>query len=101
MYFSFLSRQAFVSPSKKTTESKITSELVKPQGSDVSPLMDDRKQSTVQELQRPERPSFLHLTSEKKRIPVEISADSLAVSSGMRKSQSIHNISSEGETSRL
>ncbi|MCJ8736812.1 hypothetical protein PDJAM_G00016700 [Pangasius djambal] len=81
--------QAFVSPSSKTAESKVGGELVHP--------MQDRKQSTLQELKSPERPSVLHLTPEKKRIPVEIAADSQAASTGMRKAQSIHSISSEAD----
>ncbi|KAF4084126.1 hypothetical protein AMELA_G00125290 [Ameiurus melas] len=91
-------RQQFVSLSSKTMESKVSSELVLPLVSEVRPHMEDRKQSTLRELQSLERPSVLHLTPEKKRIPVEISADSLAVSTGMRKAQSIHNISSEADT---
>lgn len=59
--------------------------------------MEDKKTSSLQELQSPKRPSVLHLTPEKKRIPVDITADSLATSAGIRKAQSIHNISSEGE----
>ncbi|XP_058255005.1 mitogen-activated protein kinase-binding protein 1 isoform X2 [Hemibagrus wyckioides] len=89
--------QAFVSPSSKTTESKVASELVHLAVSEVRPLMGDRKQSSLKELQSPERPSVLHLTSEKKRIPVDISADSLGASAGMRKAQSIHSISSEAD----
>ncbi|KAM9466086.1 mitogen-activated protein kinase-binding protein 1 isoform 2-T2 [Clarias gariepinus] len=64
----------------KTTENKVSKEVV-PEPS--------------RELQSPERPSSLQLTPEKKRIPVEISVDSL--SAGMRKAQSIHNISSEAD----
>ncbi|XP_060790380.1 mitogen-activated protein kinase-binding protein 1 isoform X2 [Neoarius graeffei] len=86
--------QAFVSPSCKTTENQVASELVHPLVSEVHPLMADRKQCALQEL---ERPSVLHLNPAKKRIPVEISADSLASSTGMRKAQSIHNIASEAD----
>ncbi|KAK3537221.1 hypothetical protein QTP70_003379 [Hemibagrus guttatus] len=88
---------AFVSPSSKTIQSKVAHELVHLPVSEVRPLMEDRKQSSLQELQSPERPSVLHLTSEKKHIPLEISADSLGASAGMRKAQSIHSLSSEAD----
>ncbi|KAI5102420.1 mitogen-activated protein kinase-binding protein 1 isoform X3, partial [Silurus meridionalis] len=90
-------RQAFVSLSKKNPESKVANELVHPPVFEVHPLMEDRKQSAPQELQKLKRPSVLYLSPEKKRIPVEISADSLAASAGMRKAQSIHSISADAD----
>ncbi|XP_047677373.1 mitogen-activated protein kinase-binding protein 1 isoform X3 [Tachysurus fulvidraco] len=90
-------RQAFVSTSSKTTESKVASELMHLPVSEVRPLMEDRKQISLQELQSRERPTVLHLSPEKKHIHVELSTDFLGSSAGMRKAQSIHSISSEAD----
>lgn len=107
-YFSlFFSRQPFPFPSTKSSEVRPTSGVVRPLVSEVRPMMEDRVQSAQTESQNSERGPALRLTPQRKRVP---SADSRKVTSpvakaaaasqaGMRKAQSIHNISSEGKTS--
>ncbi|TSO25185.1 Mitogen-activated protein kinase-binding protein 1 [Bagarius yarrelli] len=90
-------RQASDSPLCNATDSEVAGKLVHPPVSEVRPLIQDRELNGLQKLQSPERPSVLHLTSAKKHTPVDTSANFLTTSSGMKKAQSIHSISSEGD----
>ncbi|XP_036449006.1 mitogen-activated protein kinase-binding protein 1 [Colossoma macropomum] len=103
-------RQPFPFPSNKSSQSKDASGVVRPLVSEVRPLMEDRVQSIQQEPHSSERGAGLRLTPQKKRVssadsrkvtsPVaKAAAASQANSAGMRKAQSIHNISSDADTS--
>ncbi|XP_072545475.1 mitogen-activated protein kinase-binding protein 1 isoform X2 [Salminus brasiliensis] len=102
-------RQSFPFSPTKNSESKAASGVVRPLVSEVRPLMEDRVLNLQQEPCSSERSSGLRLTLQKKRVS---SADSRKVTSpvgkaaaaafqansaGMRKAQSIHNISSEAD----
>ncbi|XP_022528685.2 mitogen-activated protein kinase-binding protein 1 isoform X1 [Astyanax mexicanus] len=99
-------RQPFPFSTTKNSESKATSGVVRPLVSEVRPLMDDRVLSQQQERSSSERSSGPRFTPQKKRVssadsrkatsPVSKAAAAFqANSAGMRKAQSIHNISSE------
>ncbi|XP_066525268.1 mitogen-activated protein kinase-binding protein 1 isoform X2 [Hoplias malabaricus] len=100
-------RQSFPLPSVKSNETKATSGVVRPLVSEVHPLMENRVENLQQEPHSSERSTDLRLIPQKKRVPsadsrrvtspVAKAAASLANSAGMRKAQSIHNISSEAE----
>ncbi|KAI4882938.1 hypothetical protein NFI96_015614 [Prochilodus magdalenae] len=104
------SRQPFPFPSNKSSESQVASGVVRPLVSEVRPLMEDRVPSVQQELHSSERGTAPRLTPQKKRVPsadsrkvtspvAKAAAASQANSAGMRKAQSIHNISSEADAS--
>ncbi|XP_017555318.1 mitogen-activated protein kinase-binding protein 1 isoform X2 [Pygocentrus nattereri] len=102
-------RQPFPFPSNKSSESKAASGVVRPLVSEVRPLMEDRVQSVQQEPRSSERTPGLRVTPQKRvssadsrkvTSPVaKAAAGSQANSAGMRKAQSIHNISSDADTS--
>ncbi|XP_077095070.1 mitogen-activated protein kinase-binding protein 1 isoform X2 [Siphateles boraxobius] len=100
------SRTAFSFPTNKSTDSKTTSGVVQPLISEVRPLMENKSPGKQQESQGSERTTGQRLI-QKKRTPVMDSrrlispvakaAASYNSSAGMRKAQSIHNISSEAD----
>ncbi|XDV42859.1 hypothetical protein PO909_011451, partial [Leuciscus waleckii] len=99
-------RTAFSFPTNKSTDSKTTSGVVRPLISEVRPLMENKSPGKQQESQGSERTTGQRLI-QKKRTPVMDSrrlispvakaAASYNSSAGMRKAQSIHNISSEAD----
>lgn len=107
-HFYFFTRTAFSFPINKSTDSKTTSGVVRPLISEVRPLMENKSPGKQQESQGSERTTGQRLI-QKKRTPVMDSrrlispvakaAASYNSSAGMRKAQSIHNISSEGKAS--
>ncbi|XP_067312026.1 mitogen-activated protein kinase-binding protein 1 isoform X6 [Pseudorasbora parva] len=98
------SRSAFSFPS--SSDSKITSGVVRPLISEVRPLMENKSPGKQQESQGSEKTTGQRLI-QKKRTPVMDSrrlispvakaAASHNSSAGMRKAQSIHNISSDAD----
>lgn len=96
----------FPFPSNKSTDSKTASGVVRPLISEVRPIMENKSLGRQQEFQVSERTTVQRLI-QKKRTPVTESrrmispvakaAASHNASAGMRKAQSIHNISSEGK----
>ncbi|XP_057199501.1 mitogen-activated protein kinase-binding protein 1 isoform X2 [Triplophysa rosa] len=96
------SRTGFPFPSNKSTNGKTTSGVVRPLISEVRPIMENKRQQEIQSSDR----TFQRLI-QKKRTPVTDSrrlispiakaAASQSGSAGMRKAQSIHNISSEAD----
>lgn len=101
---SFLTRTAFPFSSNKNSDNKTTSGVVRPLVSEVRPLMENKSPFKQQESQSSERSSCQRLI-QKKRTPVMDSRRLISPvakaaanhnsSAGMRKAQSIHNISSE------
>ncbi|XP_016342738.1 mitogen-activated protein kinase-binding protein 1-like isoform X3 [Sinocyclocheilus anshuiensis] len=100
------SRTAFPFPSNKSNDIKTTSGAVQPLISEVRPLMENKSPGKQQESHGTERTTGQRLI-QKKRTPVMDSrrlispvakaAASHNSSAGMRKAQSIHNISSEAD----
>uniref|UniRef100_A0A9J8BSQ1 Mitogen-activated protein kinase binding protein 1 n=1 Tax=Cyprinus carpio carpio TaxID=630221 RepID=A0A9J8BSQ1_CYPCA len=100
------SRTAIPFPSNKSSDIKTTSGAVRPLISEVRPLMENKSPSKQQESHDTERTTGQRLI-QKKRTPVMDSrrlispvakaAASHHSSAGMRKAQSIHNISSEAD----
>ncbi|XP_073784303.1 mitogen-activated protein kinase-binding protein 1 isoform X9 [Danio rerio] len=98
------SRTAFPFSSNKNSDIKTTSGVVRPLVSEVRPLMENKSPFKQQESQSSERSSCQRLI-QKKRTPVMDSRRLISPvakaaanhnsSAGMRKAQSIHNISSE------
>ncbi|XP_056333676.1 mitogen-activated protein kinase-binding protein 1 isoform X2 [Danio aesculapii] len=100
------SRTAFPFPSNKNSDIKTASGVVRPLVSEVRPLMENKSPFKQQESQSSERSSCQRLI-QKKRTPVMDSRRLISPvakaaanhnsSAGMRKAQSIHNISSEAD----
>ncbi|XP_051723253.1 mitogen-activated protein kinase-binding protein 1 isoform X2 [Ctenopharyngodon idella] len=100
------SRTAFLFPLNKCSDSKTTSGVVRPLISEVRPLMENKSPSKQQESQGSERTTGQRLIQKKRTpimdsrrliSPVAKAAASHNSSAGMRKAQSIHNISSEAD----
>lgn len=105
-HFYFFCRTAFLFPLNKCSDSKTTSGVVRPLISEVRPLMENKSPSKQQESQGSERTTGQRLIQKKRTpimdsrrliSPVAKAAASHNSSAGMRKAQSIHNISSEGK----
>ncbi|XP_052010183.1 mitogen-activated protein kinase-binding protein 1-like [Xyrauchen texanus] len=101
------SRHAFPFHSNKSSDGKTASGFVRPLISEVRPLMENKSQGKQQESQGSEKTTGQRLIQKKRtptvdsrRLfgPVAKAAASHASSAGMRKAQSIHNISSEADT---
>ncbi|XP_067223200.1 mitogen-activated protein kinase-binding protein 1 isoform X3 [Chanodichthys erythropterus] len=98
------SKTPFLFPLNKCSDSKTTSGVVRPLISEVRPLMENKSPSKQQESQGSERTTGQRLIQKKRTpimdsrrliSPVAKAAASHNSSAGMRKAQSIHNISSE------
>uniref|UniRef100_A0A8C1GK07 Mitogen-activated protein kinase binding protein 1 n=1 Tax=Cyprinus carpio TaxID=7962 RepID=A0A8C1GK07_CYPCA len=98
----------FLFPSNKSSDIKTTSGVVRPLISEVRPLMENKSPAKQQEPHGIERTTGQRLIQKKRTpimdsrrliSPVAKAAASHNSSAGMRKAQSIHNISSEGKSS--
>uniref|UniRef100_A0A673M574 Mitogen-activated protein kinase binding protein 1 n=1 Tax=Sinocyclocheilus rhinocerous TaxID=307959 RepID=A0A673M574_9TELE len=98
----------FPFPSNKSSDIKTTSGVVRPLISEVRPLMENKSPGKQQESHGTERTTGQRLIQKKRTAimdsrrlisPVAKAAASHNSSAGMRKAQSIHNISSEGKSS--
>ncbi|XP_051502996.1 mitogen-activated protein kinase-binding protein 1-like isoform X2 [Myxocyprinus asiaticus] len=101
------SRPTFPFHSNKSSDGKTTSGMVRPLISEVRPLMENKSQGRQQESQGSEKTTGQRLIQKKRTptidsrrliSPVAKAAANHASSTGMRKAQSIHNISSEADT---
>ncbi len=101
-------RTPFPFPSNKSSDIKITSGVVRPLISEVRPLMENKSPGKQPESHGTERTTGQRLIQKKRTpvmdarrliSPVAKAAASHNSSVGMRKAQSIHNISSEGKSS--
>ncbi|XP_073683651.1 mitogen-activated protein kinase-binding protein 1 [Garra rufa] len=100
------SRTLFPFPSNKSSDIKTTSGVVRPLISEVRPLMENKSPSKQQDSHGTERTAAQRLI-QKKRTPITDSRRLISPvakaaanhnsSAGMRKAQSIHNISSEAD----
>ncbi|XP_026085579.1 mitogen-activated protein kinase-binding protein 1-like isoform X3 [Carassius auratus] len=99
-------RTAIPFPTNKSSDIKTTSEAVQPLISEVQPLMENKRPDKQQESHDTERTTGQRLIQKKsttvmdsRRLisPVAKAAASHNSSPGMRKAQSIHNISSEAD----
>ncbi|XP_051579389.1 mitogen-activated protein kinase-binding protein 1-like isoform X1 [Myxocyprinus asiaticus] len=101
------SRTSFPLHSNKSSDGKTASGVVRPLISEVRPLMENKSQGRQQESQGSEKTTGQRLIQKKRTptvdsrrliSPVAKAAAIHASSVGMRKAQSIHNISSEADT---
>ncbi|XP_059374553.1 mitogen-activated protein kinase-binding protein 1-like isoform X3 [Carassius carassius] len=99
-------RTAIPFPTNRSSDIKTTSEAVRPLISEVRPLMENKSPSKQQESHDIERTTGQRLIQKKRTTvmdsrrlisPVAKAAASHNSSAGMRKAQSIHNISSEAD----
>lgn len=104
----FFTRTPFPFPSNKSSDIKTTSGVVQPLISEVRPLMENKSPGKQQESHGTESTTGQRLIQKKRTpimdsrrliSPVAKAAASHNSSAGMRKAQSIHNISSEGKSS--
>ncbi|XP_050989162.1 mitogen-activated protein kinase-binding protein 1 isoform X4 [Labeo rohita] len=100
------SRSLFPFPSNKSSDIKTTSGVVRPLISEVRPLMENKSPSKQQQSHGTERTTGQRLIQKKRTpimdsrrliSPVAKAAANHNSSAGMRKAQSIHNISSEAD----
>ncbi|XP_030643725.1 mitogen-activated protein kinase-binding protein 1 [Chanos chanos] len=104
-----MGRNIFPFPPNKTGEVKAASGVVRPLVSEVRPLMEDRGTVGQEDESPSEKGPALRLTTQKKKTPATDSrrvtspvAKAIAAqgaSTGLRKSQSVQNISTEADTS--
>ncbi|XP_026142279.1 mitogen-activated protein kinase-binding protein 1 isoform X1 [Carassius auratus] len=104
------SRTPFPFSSNKSSDIKTTSGVVRPLISEVRPLMENKSPGKQQESHGTERSAGQRLIQKKRTpimdsrrliSPVAKAAASHNSSAGMRKAQSIHNISSEADTVQI
>ncbi|XP_016129509.1 mitogen-activated protein kinase-binding protein 1 isoform X1 [Sinocyclocheilus grahami] len=104
------SRTPFPFPSNKSSDIKTTSGVVRPLISEVRPLMENKSPGKQQESHGTERTTGQRLIQKKRTpimdsrrliSPVAKAAASHNSSAGMRKAQSIHNISSEADAVQI